>query len=149
MVFWRKSIWKKKYIYIVQEEQHPITISRWLLVVQNNIRKPDLLARNVEHIDASIFAWIPSKFIVVPLLLMHALICFYIILECSIFRKIIFIHISPVEARHSKSLFDFFRPKNANNIRREREKIKILVLPHRVIVLIEVPNKPWVFHYYS
>ena len=42
--------------------------ARDLLVIQDNIRQPDLLAGNVEDIDTAVLAGIPSKFIVVPFL---------------------------------------------------------------------------------
>lgn len=56
--------------YWAEASEHQCRVGRWrfLLVVQDNIRQPDLLTRNVENIDTAILARIPSKFIIVPFL---------------------------------------------------------------------------------
>lgn len=44
------------------------------LVIEDDVRPPDVIGRNVKHVDSAIFGGIPSHFVVVPELL-HPQIC--------------------------------------------------------------------------
>ena len=112
-----------------------------------------MLARNVEYIDASIFGWIPSKFIVVPLLLMHALIFFFTLGFYLIFMVLInsLCDLTCLSQTFVVIIW-FFSSFKAN---KKKPTIiifcfqyKKLIIPHQVIVLIEDPNKQLIFHYY-
>ena len=37
-----------------------------ILVVENNVRLPDLLCRNTKSLNAIIFHWVPAQFIIIP-----------------------------------------------------------------------------------
>ncbi len=40
-----------------------------LLVVEADVRPPDVIGRNVEHAHLTVLGWLPHEFVVVPILL--------------------------------------------------------------------------------
>ena len=61
-------------LYNTQHVSHDIILwhnellSTDLLIVQDNIGSPDVVARNMEHIHAAVFIGVPLQFIVIPVL---------------------------------------------------------------------------------
>jgi hypothetical protein len=39
-----------------------------LLVIEHDVRQPDVLRRNVQHLHATILLWVPPEFVINPFL---------------------------------------------------------------------------------
>lgn len=53
---------QRVYKYSTQVKQND------LLVVEADVRPPDVIGRNVEHAHLTVLGWLPHEFVVVPIL---------------------------------------------------------------------------------